>query len=304
MGDSYRKMKRENEVLVSENAHLKNWVGILTKNIQLLEKEIDAAKNGESREKCIPLGNRRIIIYQSNIKDDSRGSHQFFSEGDDEATEAFNTKKLFFASKKKKGVVEPSTNFSSRFMPNVKFHIMGKFSSLVKDIVPENHWNYLATDGYGDIVFRCDYQHTYDHKWKQKEVSAYEAIPELVPKGMYYDKKSDSLIKKTCSNQMCQGEFCGCDEESGSLKHHIDPEKEKLAREMCEEDCLCRHPRTKFMEERRKVLFKFAESLNHATGFTFEECLDVIKDYGGQNARAVLDLMASGIDPSAFKLEK
>ncbi|MDQ1341177.1 MAG: hypothetical protein QG567_2335 [Campylobacterota bacterium] len=29
-----------------------------------------------------------------------------------------------------------------------------------------------------------------------KEVSIYEAIPELVPNGMRYDKESDSLIKK------------------------------------------------------------------------------------------------------------
>jgi len=113
---------------------------------------------------------------------------------------------------KEKGVVEAPTNFSSRFMPSVKFCVMGEKRKLMENaLIGTFNFNYLRTNSEGVLWDGCDYQGNFDEWINQKEVSLYEAIPELVPKGMVYDKESDSLIQKTCDNQMCAGEVCACE---------------------------------------------------------------------------------------------
>jgi len=113
-----------------------------------------------------------------------------------------------------KPIVDAPTNFSSRFMPNVKFSILStKNRNLFLSLGFPMMCNYIRTAFNGDIVDMCDYEGTFD-KWADStEVSIYEAIPELVPDGMVYDKEKGELVQKTCSNQMCQGEFCCCDDE-------------------------------------------------------------------------------------------
>lgn len=91
-------------------------------------------------------------------------------------------------------VIDNTTTFSSRFMPNVKFCIMGdKREKLEKLLNFEYPYNYIATSDDGSFHKVCDYQGKFE-EWDEKEVSIYEAIPELVPDGMVYDKDSDSLI--------------------------------------------------------------------------------------------------------------
>lgn len=89
-----------------------------------------------------------------------------------------------------------STNFSSRFMPNVKFSIMGNKRNMLKDIGIPLLSNYVRTAFDGSIADICDYKTTFENWVGFEEVSIYEAMPELVPVGMFYDKKCDSLVKK------------------------------------------------------------------------------------------------------------
>jgi len=171
------------------------------------------------------------------------------------------------ASMSEKDVVEAPTNFSSRFMPNVKFKVIGNsvaFSSLKFPMM----CNYIRTAFDGSIVEMCDYQGRFDDDWSEvKEVSIYEAIPELVPDGMVYDKESDTF--QIVLEKGKPVEFAGVD-------FHVS----------------------------HSSLMKFAGELSRATPFSITTCLSVIEDYGEQNARAVLGLMASGIDVSVLKLKK
>ena len=91
-------------------------------------------------------------------------------------------------------VVEDSTNFSSRFMPNVVFEAKGDLSS-ISDVLDTSVFRYgyahFKVNSSGDnfsvltpFEFECI---------RIKKVSIYEAIPELVPKGMVYDKEIDSI---------------------------------------------------------------------------------------------------------------
>ena len=101
---------------------------------------------------------------------------------------------------REKEVVDSSTNFSSRFMPNVKFmateeqtgyifmHFLNKYIIGLKDT--SRCW--FETDGDGNF----EQIHRFSADCQKKEVSVFEAIPEFVPKGMVYDKSSDSLVKK------------------------------------------------------------------------------------------------------------
>ena len=90
---------------------------------------------------------------------------------------------------------EDSTNFSSRFMPNVKFKVDSVDGFPQIDRFPyKDRLHYLTSkDGTFVAVFfnersylDCDI----------KEVSIYEAIPELVPDGMVYDEKLEDIIKR------------------------------------------------------------------------------------------------------------
>lgn len=120
-------------------------------------------------------------------------------------------------------VVEPSATFSSLFMPNVKFKIPKDIDNdllmnIILSNVPSDELNYrvkkeiklmssglycLATTPNGSLRFLIpDYMYSSfdgrrylsDPIIKIDEVSIYEAIPELVPGGMVYDKESDTLI--------------------------------------------------------------------------------------------------------------
>lgn len=96
------------------------------------------------------------------------------------------------------GVVEAPTNFSSRFMPNVKFKVDGHSEKLAEIGI--------YTSGKGYIEIRHDGEMSMIVSSGAKIVSIYEAIPELVPDGMVYDKKSDSLIEEAFSTMFNRSE--------------------------------------------------------------------------------------------------
>ena len=84
-------------------------------------------------------------------------------------------------------------DFESRFMPSCKFSIMGKNREIFNSLdIPLIH-NYIRTSISGEIAALCDYQ-TWFKGWEEKEVSIYEAIPELIPDGMRYNKELDKLV--------------------------------------------------------------------------------------------------------------
>lgn len=97
-----------------------------------------------------------------------------------------------------KKMIENNVAFSSMFVPNVKFSLDGSEENLIS-VLPYAQLkagckyfkitsSFEIIGAYQEIVFR---------NWNEKEVSIYEAIPELVPNGMVYDKESDSLVKKS-----------------------------------------------------------------------------------------------------------
>jgi len=94
----------------------------------------------------------------------------------------------------KKAIEEASTNFSSRFMPNVKFRAPVEFS-LFSDVLDLNEaYHYYKTNDEGDFFVACENLEIYS-ACENQEVHYLEAVPELVPEGMVYDKESDSLIE-------------------------------------------------------------------------------------------------------------
>lgn len=84
-------------------------------------------------------------------------------------------------------------DFESRFMPSCKFSIMGKNREIFNFLNIPIISNYIKTSLNGSISEFCDYQGTYD-TWFEKEVSIYEAIPELISDGMRYNKELDKLV--------------------------------------------------------------------------------------------------------------
>ena len=88
-----------------------------------------------------------------------------------------------------------------RFTPNVKFSIMGEKRDLLSSIGIPIMSNYIRTAFNGDIVDLCDCMTTFE-KWQDaKEVSIYEAIPELTPDGMRYNKELDKLVPNIIENE-------------------------------------------------------------------------------------------------------
>ena len=88
-----------------------------------------------------------------------------------------------------------------RFTPNVKFSIMGEKRDLLSSIGIPIMSNYIRTAFNGDIVDLCDCMTTFE-KWQDaKEVSIYEAIPELIPDGMRYNKELDKLVPNIIENE-------------------------------------------------------------------------------------------------------
>ena len=126
-------------------------------------------------------------------------------------------------------MTEGDVAFSSRFMPNVKFRydvVADKLFSELPNVFMfggEAYYGY-STDSNGKLFDGYEDEVLYNNALF-KEVSIFEAIPELVPGGMIYDPVTDKLVKKVCVNQMHQGEFCDCDD-SHSFTEHKSVEKQ------------------------------------------------------------------------------
>jgi len=229
----FRELKKRIVFLEKENEHLLDLVEILTKTISNRDDEIrellETVKRFEKSSSRVKHENFRVPFTKES-------EHSLLCE-------------------EHKEVVGAPTNFPSRFMPNVKFiypdeiqsHMLHSFFH--KEAYDYALHTYFITGIEGETLYAktCD---IWD-EFPKKEVSIYWAIPELVPKGMYYDKDLDKLIV-------------------------VPPLKNISA-----------------------AIKSFAGELSRATPYSITTCLSVIEDYGEQNARAVLDLMASG-----FKLKK
>lgn len=101
-------------------------------------------------------------------------------------------------------------DFESRFMPNVKF-LLPKQSdartwfNLLEIIKVDSFDNYIGfcTNALGDIIYNGFevIELFNNYKSVHKEVSIYEAIPELIPDGMRYNKELDKLVPDVVSNE-------------------------------------------------------------------------------------------------------
>jgi len=207
------KIMRKNEKYLERRCnHLEYLVDRLTARIIQREKEVSNTK----RE--LHISNAHIVDLQKDVdgKSDSSTPHQNFkdincttfiaSDGmhfrtPEEAIE--HNKRLDTYMFNKKEVVDDGTNFSSRFMPNVKFTGERSTEIFLDSFEPIN-WG-LASKGYigGFMTSLCgaaiysltdeDYEAS-----KLKEVSIYEAIPELIPEGMYYSGEKGELCAFAC----------------------------------------------------------------------------------------------------------
>ena len=199
-------MKKSMKFLERENSHLIWVINVLSEDGVKKEKE---CKKIQSE---LNISNARIVDLQKNIdvKSASSTPHQF--------SEALKKSKEFLSTLKTHGVSSDDAtsalrsgdsvqflsfddiendvnNFSSRFMPNVKFRANLHRELLAKILIDANQSTMLGYDFYktndNGIATACPAQTTYDY-WEEKEVSIYEAIPELVPEG--YEFKNGSLV--------------------------------------------------------------------------------------------------------------
>ncbi len=94
-----------------------------------------------------------------------------------------------------KKMIENNVAFNSMFVPNVKFSLDGSEENLIS-VLPyaqlKAECKYFKITSSFEIIGA--YQEIVFRNWNEKEVSIYEAIPELVPKGMKYNKGTDELI--------------------------------------------------------------------------------------------------------------
>ena len=96
--------------------------------------------------------------------------------------------------------------FQSRFMPDVKFfmpnHLQDKWCSIFYN---KNESKYKlpfwATSKDGDFIYHNGNYYGDYLALKMKEVSVYEAIPELIPDGMRYNKDLDKLVPNIIENE-------------------------------------------------------------------------------------------------------
>lgn len=107
-------------------------------------------------------------------------------------------------------------DFKSRFMPNVKFLLPKQSDArtwlkLLEIIKVDSFNNYIGfcTNPFGDIIYNGfeAIELFNNYKSVHKEVSIYEAIPELIPDGMRYNKELDKLVPDviSASNEYCSG---------------------------------------------------------------------------------------------------
>ena len=94
-------------------------------------------------------------------------------------------------------------DFESRFMPNVKFLLpksaeFGFWINFLAITKLHSIDNYIGfcTNAFGDSIYN-GFEHIElfnNYKSVHKEVSIFEAIPELIPDGMRYNKELDKLV--------------------------------------------------------------------------------------------------------------
>jgi len=177
-----------------------------------------------------------------------------------------------------------------RFTPDVKFKVPKGMEQLIKTSKGVSQFlsglMYTFPDGLlGGIVHD-------EELWNplnMPEVSIYEAIPELVPDGMKWDVEKGELVKKTCSNQMCQGYVCACDDEA--IAHNFvesmnDPEQfevnlSKMAHKTKDEPILA-------------LVAKY--------GFSYEVTEYVLSAFGEHETKVVLTICSNhNINPMSLK---
>lgn len=107
-------------------------------------------------------------------------------------------------------------DFESRFMPNVKFLLPKQahaafWFNLLEITKLDNFDNYIGfcTNVFGDIIYHGfeDIDFFNNKSSVHTAVSIYEAIPELIPKGMRYNKELDKLVSDviSASSEYCSG---------------------------------------------------------------------------------------------------
>ncbi len=190
MGKTYKELKKKIGQLRFENSFLTFKV----------EKVL--LENGRVKRE-LQVSNARIVELAQEIELLRNGLP--FA---DEAKEALKDAD-FFTEKVGKPIlekmVEGDVAFSSRFMPNVKFKISGHRQELHDAKLPMMMFaDFGKVENDGSFTGSASAPELFE-SWREKEVSIYEAIPELVPDGMVYDKESDSLCyisKKYIRNAM------------------------------------------------------------------------------------------------------
>ena len=107
-------------------------------------------------------------------------------------------------------------DFETRFMPNVKFLLpksaeFGFWINFLAITKLHSIDNYIGfcTNAFGDSIYNGFEQIELFNNYKSvhKEVSIYEAIPELIPEGMRYNKELDKLVPDviSASDEYCSG---------------------------------------------------------------------------------------------------
>ena len=107
-------------------------------------------------------------------------------------------------------------DLETRFMPNVKFLLpksaeFGFWINFLAITKLHSIDNYIGfcTNAFGDSIYN-GFEHIElfnNYKSVHKEVSIFEAIPELIPDGMRYNKELDKLVPDViiASNEYCSG---------------------------------------------------------------------------------------------------
>lgn len=220
MGKTYRELKKkigqlrfENsfltfkvEKVLLENGRVKRELQVSNARIVELAQDIELLKNGlpfadEVKEAlegfsvgitCLPTEFEGLVslgyIEEFAVAQKNKISPLFSSSDIDRELELFTR-----ANPTKK----EEKAFSSRFMPDVKFTMRGditKISDVISIFVLQQGYLHFVTTACGEDLLALTPSAFLN--LQAKEVSIYEAIPGLVPKGMFYDKESDSLIKK------------------------------------------------------------------------------------------------------------
>lgn len=216
MGKSFKKLK-------DEIHELKNQLDVKNNRIAVLLLAMSALE-----DKVAKLSKKRVFKVKFRTTDKEKVTHRAIDGTEfDTLSEAVEHNEdlpnIECSGSIKEKMVESDTAFSSRFMPNVKFvldpsieeqsNIIGKGKGLV----------YVNTTEDGSLEIM-----SYDSEWFYNlavpHVSRFVAAPELVPEGMVYDKKSDSLIEKLLNiKKVYVGYFDEVDFINEQIKQ--DPEK-------------------------------------------------------------------------------